>query len=225
MRILIVEDEKPLADAIAQLLRDQHYDVDAVYDGKSGLDFALIGDYALMILDVMLPLMNGFDVVKALRQHKQSTPVLMLTAREATCDKITGLDCGADDYMTKPFDYNELFARVRALTRRVGEVVLEELSFGDLTLNLDQAELSCANKTVHLSYKEFAIMKQLMQYPSMTVSKETLIVNVWGSSSDAVENNVEVYISFLRKKLRFLDSHVKITTLRRIGYRLEVADT
>ena len=225
MRILIVEDEKPLADAIAQLLRDQHYDVDAVYDGKSGLDFALIGDYALMILDVMLPLMNGFDVVKALRQQKQSTPVLMLTAREATCDKITGLDCGADDYMTKPFDYNELFARVRALTRRVGEVVLEELSFGDLTLNLDQAELSCANKTVHLSYKEFAIMKQLMQYPSMTVSKETLIVNVWGSTSDAVENNVEVYISFLRKKLRFLDSHVKITTLRRIGYRLEVADT
>lgn len=186
MRILIVEDEKPLADAIAQLLRDQHYDVDAVYDGKSGLDFALIGDYALIILDVMLPLMNGFDVVKALRQQKQSTPVLMLTAREATCDKITGLDCGADDYMTKPFDYNELFARVRALTRRVGEVVLEELSFGDLTLNLDQAELSCANKTVHLSYKEFAIMKQLMQYPSMTVSKETLIVNVWGSSSDAV---------------------------------------
>lgn len=225
MRILIVEDEKPLADAIAQLLRDQHYDVDAVYDGKSGLDFALIGDYTLIILDVMLPLMNGFDVVKALRQQKQSTPVLMLTAREATCDKITGLDCGADDYMTKPFDYNELFARVRALTRRVGEVVLEELSFGDLTLNLDQAELSCANKTVHLSYKEFAIMKQLMQYPSMTVSKETLIVNVWGSSSDAVENNVEVYISFLRKKLRFLDSHVKITTLRRIGYRLEVADT
>ena len=225
MRILIVEDEKPLADAIAQLLRDQHYDVDAVYDGKSGLDFALIGDYALIILDVMLPLMNGFDVVKALRQQKQSTPVLMLTAREATCDKITGLDCGADDYMTKPFDYNELFARVRALTRRVGEVVLEELSFGDLTLNLDQAELSCANKTVHLSYKEFAIMKQLMQYPSMTVSKETLIVNVWGSSSDAVENNVEVYISFLRKKLRFLDSHVKITTLRRIAYRLEVADT
>lgn len=225
MRILIVEDEKPLADAIAQLLRDQHYDVDAVYDGKSGLDFALIGDYALIILDVMLPLMNGFDVVKALRQQKQSTPVLMLTAREATCDKIIGLDCGADDYMTKPFDYNELFARVRALTRRVGEVVLEELSFGDLTLNLDQAELSCANKTVHLSYKEFAIMKQLMQYPSMTVSKETLIVNVWGSSSDAVENNVEVYISFLRKKLRFLDSHVKITTLRRIGYRLEVADT
>ena len=225
MRILIVEDEKPLADAIAQLLRDQHYDVDAVYDGKSGLDFALIGDYALIILDVMLPLMNGFDVVKALRQQKQSIPVLMLTAREATCDKITGLDCGADDYMTKPFDYNELFARVRALTRRVGEVVLEELSFGDLTLNLDQAELSCANKTVHLSYKEFAIMKQLMQYPSMTVSKETLIVNVWGSSSDAVENNVEVYISFLRKKLRFLDSHVKITTLRRLGYRLEVADT
>lgn len=225
MRILIVEDDQALADAITELFRDQHYEVDTVYDGKSGLEYALIGDYALIILDVMLPLMDGFAVVKSLRQQKISTPVLMLTAREAINDKITGLDCGADDYMTKPFDYNELFARVRALTRRVGEVVLEELSFGDLTLNLDHAELSCANKTVHLSYKEFAIMKQLMQYPSMTVSKETLIVNVWGSSSDAVENNVEVYISFLRKKLRFLDSHVKITTLRRLGYRLEVADT
>lgn len=224
MRILIVEDEQALADAIAQLLRDQHYEVDAVYDGKSGLEFALLSDYSLIILDVMLPLMNGFDVVKALRQQKISTPVLMLTAREAVDDKITGLDCGADDYMTKPFDYNELFARVRALTRRVGEVVLDELAFGDLTLNIDSAELYCNNKTVHLSYKEFAIMKHLLQYPTMTVSKESLIVNVWGSNSDAAENNVEVYISFLRKKLRFLGSTVQIVTVRRIGYHLEDLD-
>ena len=224
MRILIVEDEQALADAITELFRDQHYEVDTVYDGKSGLEYALIGDYALIILDVMLPLMDGFAVVKSLRQQKISTPVLMLTAREAINDKITGLDCGADDYMTKPFDYDELFARVRALTRRVGEVVLDELSFGDLTLNLDNAELHCGHKSVHLSYKEFAIMQQLLQHPSMIVSKENLIVNVWGSSSDAVENNVEVYISFLRKKLRFLGSTVQIITVRRIGYHLEVTD-
>ncbi len=225
MRILIVEDEQALADAITELFRDQHYEVDTVYDGKSGLEYALIGDYALIILDVMLPLMDGFAVVKSLRQQKISTPVLMLTAREAINDKITGLDCGADDYMTKPFDYDELFARVRALTRRVGEVVLDALSFGDLTLNLDNAELHCGHKSVHLSYKEFAIMQQLLQHPSMIVSKENLIVNVWGSSSDAVENNVEVYISFLRKKLRFLGSTVQIITVRRIGYHLEVTDT
>ena len=225
MRILIVEDEQALADAITELFRDQHYEVDTVYDGKSGLEYALIGDYALIILDVMLPLMDGFAVVKSLRQQKISTPVLMLTAREAINDKITGLDCGADDYMTKPFDYDELFARVRALTRRVGEVVLDELSFGDLTLNLYSAELHCGHKSVHLSYKEFAIMQQLLQHPSMIVSKENLIVNVWGSSSDAVENNVEVYISFLRKKLRFLGSTVQIITVRRIGYHLEVTDT
>ena len=206
-------------------IRDRHYEVDTVYDGKSGLEYALIGDYALIILDVMLPLMDGFAVVKSLRQQKISTPVLMLTAREAINDKITGLDCGADDYMTKPFDYDELFARVRALTRRVGEVVLDALSFGDLTLNLDNAELHCGHKSVHLSYKEFAIMQQLLQHPSMIVSKENLIVNVWGSSSDAVENNVEVYISFLRKKLRFLGSTVQIITVRRIGYHLEVTDT
>lgn len=224
MRILIVEDEQALADVITELFRDQHYEVDTVYDGKSGLEYALIGDYALIILDVMLPLMDGFAVVKSLRQQKISTPVLMLTAREAINDKITGLDCGADDYMTKPFDYDELFARVRALTRRVGEVVLDKLSFGDLTLNLDSAELHCGHKSVHLSYKEFAIMQQLLQHPSMTVSKENLIVNVWGSSSDAVENNVEVYISFLRKKLRFLGSTVQIITVRRIGYHLEVTD-
>ena len=225
MRILIVEDEQALADAITELFRDQHYEVDTVYDGASGLEYALIGDYALIILDVMLPLMDGFAVVKSLRQQKISTPVLMLTAREAINDKITGLDCGADDYMTKPFDYDELFARVRALTRRVGEVVLDALSFGDLTLNLDNAELHCGHKSVHLSYKEFAIMQQLLQHPSMIVSKENLIVNVWGSSSDAVENNVEVYISFLRKKLRFLGSTVQIITVRRIGYHLEVTDT
>lgn len=221
MQILIVEDEHSLSDAIAQLLRDQHYEVDCVYDGRSGLEYARAGHYDLIILDVMLPQMDGFEVVKTMRREKISTPVLILTARENISDKITGLDCGADDYMTKPFDYDELFARIRALTRRVGEVVLNEITYGDLTLDLERAELRCGEKAVHLGYKEFAIMQRFMQHPQISISKEELIVSVWGSDSDAGENNVEVYISFLRKKLAFLGSRVQIYTLRRIGYRLE----
>lgn len=221
MNILIVEDERALSDAIAQLLKDQRYEVDCVYDGRSGLDYARSGHYDLVILDVMLPEMDGFAVVKTMRKEKISTPVLILTARESVNDKITGLDYGADDYMTKPFVYEELFARVRALTRRVGEVVLEELCFGDLTLDLEKAELRCGDKAVHLGYKEFAIMQRFMQHPQLSISKEELIINVWGTDSDAGENNVEVYISFLRKKLHFLASRVQIVTLRRIGYRLE----
>lgn len=221
MQILIVEDEHSLSDAIAQLLRDQHYEVDCVYDGRSGLEYARAGHYDLIILDVMLPQMDGFEVVKTMRREKISTPVLILTARENISDKITGLDCGADDYMTKPFDYDELFARIRALTRRVGEVVLNKITYGDLTLDLERAELRCGEKAVHLGYKEFAIMQRFMQHPQISISKEELIVSVWGSDSDAGENNVEVYISFLRKKLAFLGSRVQIYTLRRIGYRLE----
>ncbi|MEE0434888.1 MAG: response regulator transcription factor [Peptococcaceae bacterium] len=221
MHILIVEDERALSDAIAQLLKDQRYEVDCVYDGRSGLDYVRNGQYDLVILDVMLPELNGFDVVKTMRKEKISTPVLILTAREAVSDKIIGLDCGADDYMTKPFVYEELFARIRALTRRVGEVVLDELDYGDLTLDLEKAELRCGDKAVHLGYKEFAIMQRFLQHPQLSISKEELIVSVWGSESDAGENNVEVYISFLRKKLQFLGSRVQIVTLRRIGYRLE----
>lgn len=221
MHILIVEDERALSDAIAQLLKDQRYEVDCVYDGRSGLDYVRNGQYDLVILDVMLPELNGFDVVKTMRKEKISTPVLILTAREAVSDKIIGLDCGADDYMTKPFVYEELFARIRALTRRVGEVGLDELDYGDLTLDLEKAELCCGDKAVHLGYKEFAIMQRFLQHPQLSISKEELIVSVWGSESDAGENNVEVYISFLRKKLQFLGSRVQIVTLRRIGYRLE----
>lgn len=221
MRILIVEDEESLAAAMGQLLEDQRYEVDIVYDGLSGYDYAVGAQYDLIILDVMLPMMNGFDVVKKLRREKVSTPVLMLTARESVEDKITGLDCGADDYMTKPFVYEELLARIRALTRRVGEVIIEEISYGDLTLNLERAELRCADKSVHLGYKEFAIMQCFLKQPQVAISKEDLIIRVWGSESDAGENNVEVYISFLRKKLRFLASRVQIVTQRRIGYLLE----
>ena len=168
MRILIVEDEQALADAITELFRDQHYEVDTVYDGKSGLEYALIGDYALIILDVMLPLMDGFAVVKSLRQQKISTPVLMLTAREAINDKITGLDCGADDYMTKPFDYDELFARVRALTRRVGEVVLD----GTSILALDKWEFG--SDCTEFSFYAFGIKGNGVTFTSPFKSKGVL---------------------------------------------------
>lgn len=221
MNILVVEDERNLADAIVHILEGASYHAEACYDGRAGLRAALAGGYDAVVLDIMLPGMDGLEVVHELRRHGSSVPVLLLTARTATQDKVEGLDSGADDYMTKPFVYEELFARVRALTRRVGEVVYEALSFGDLTLDLEKAELRCGEKAVHLGYKEFAIMKRFLQHPQLSISKEELIVSVWGSDSDAGENNVEVYISFLRKKLHFLGSRVQIVTMRRIGYRIE----
>ena len=168
----------------------------------------------------MLPDISGFTLCGEIRREHHF-PVLMLTARAEDMDKITGLTIGADDYMTKPFVYEELFARVRALTRRVGEVVYEALSFGDLTLDLEKAGCAAAKRPCIWATKEFAIMKRFLQHPQLSISKEELIVSVWGSDSDAGENNVEVYISFLRKKLHFLGSRVQIVTMRRIGYRIE----
>ena len=195
-----------------------------VNDGQSGLDYALDGNYDVILLDVMLPKMNGFDVVKHLRKKHIATPVLLLTARDEITDKVTGLDCGADDYMTKPFSAAELVARINALTRRKGEVIVHELKYDDLSLQLDTCELYCASQHIHLGYKEFEIMKHLMSHPEMITSKDDLIVSVWGSESDAMDNNVEVYISFLRKKLKFLKSKVSIKVIRKVGYRLEVCD-
>ena len=222
MQILIVEDEKRLADALGQVLTEQKYMVDIAYDGRDGLDLALSGIYDIIILDVMLPKMNGYEVASQLRKEKIATPILMLTAKDQISDKVKGLDSGADDYMTKPFATEELLARVRALTRRQGEVVIDELTFSDVTLNLSTCDLSCGVKSVHLNFKEFEIMKILMQNPQVVTTKEELIVKVWGYDSNAVDNNVEVYISFLRKKLDFISSSIEISSLRKIGYRLEV---
>ena len=221
MNILIVEDEVRLAEALAQIMTEQKYSVDVVHDGEDGLAYAESGLYDVVVLDVMLPKRSGFEVVRALRGKKIATPVLLLTARDEISDKVTGLDCGADDYMTKPFSPEELLARVRALARRQGDVVLEEMTFSDVTLNLSAYTLECGTKSVHLGFKEFEVMRLLMGNPSMIVPKDDLITRVWGTESGAEDNNVEAYISFLRKKLFFLGSKVNIGTVRKVGYRVE----
>ena len=224
MQILIVEDEVRLAEALAQILREQKYIVDAVYDGRDGYDYAASGQYDVIVLDVMLPSMDGFQVVRALRENRIQTPVLLLTAKDELRDKVHGLDCGADDYMTKPFAPEELCARIRALSRRQGDVILEEMTFDDLTLNLSTYDLSRDSKSVHLGFKEFEVLRILMSNPHTIVPKDDLINKVWGAASSAEDNNVEAYISFLRKKFYFLGSRVQIGTLRKVGYRLEVSD-
>ena len=221
MRVLIVEDEHRLAETLSQILKEQRYQTDTVHDGTDGLDYTLSGQYDLILLDVMLPRLSGFEVAQRLRAAHVSTPILMLTARDEVSDKITGLDCGADDYMTKPFDTGELLARVRALTRRQGEVLSETLTVFDLTLNLSTRCLGCAGRSVRLGFKEFDVLRLLMAAPRAVVPKEDIISKVWGIESDAEDNNVEVYISFLRKKLAFLGSGVSIATVRKVGYHLD----
>lgn len=221
MNVLIAEDEKRLADAIAQILRGHRYQVDVAYNGTDALSYAKEGAYDVFVCDVMLPGINGFDIVRELRHAGINTPTIMLTARTSLADKVAGLDAGADDYLTKPFQPAELLARLRALTRRQGEVVVDELSCGDLNINLSTYDMSCNGKSVKLSYREFEVINLLIANVGRTLPKETLIARVWGLDSDAGDNNVEAYISFLRKKLRFIGSQVKIVTQRKVGYRLE----
>ena len=223
MQILVVEDEKRLSDALCHILREQKYMVDAVADGNAGYDYAKSGIYDCVILDVMLPGRNGFEVAAALRREKVGTPILMLTARDTVPDKVKGLDAGADDYMTKPFSPDELLARVRVLSRRRGEVVLDEMTYGDLVFDLSACELSCrgSEKTVRLNFKESELLKLFLLRPSVVLSKEEIITKVWGYDSDAGDNNVEAYVSFLRKKMRFVGSACEIVSMKKIGYRLE----
>lgn len=221
MRILVVEDEKRLADTLRELLSDHKYAVDVAYDGEAGLDDALTGIYDAVILDVMMPKKSGFQVVKELRGAGLSTPVLMLTAKSETGDKVEGLDSGADYYLTKPFETEELLACLRALLRRQEEVVTETLSFAGLTLNLSSCELSCESRSVRLSSKEFEMMRLLLANAGNVVPKETFLLKVWGYDSDAEDNHVEVYISFLRKKLFHIHCFVTIESARRLGYYLK----
>ena len=222
MRILLVEDEKQLSEALQQILIKNKYTVDAVYNGDEGLEYALTGVYDVIILDIMLPKLNGIEILKMIRKRKISTPVILLTAKSSVEDKILGLDSGADDYLPKPFSIDELLARLRALTRRSGDFINENvLEFSDIRLNLSTYEMEVNDNSITLTQKEFDILKYFMQRPKLVVSKDDLITKLWGFDSDIDYNNIEVYISFLRKKLAYVESYVKITTISRVGYRLE----
>lgn len=221
MQILIIEDEKRLADALYQILLEQKYMADVVYNGIDALEYGLSGIYDLIILDIMIPYKDGFEVAYELRKNKIDTPILMLTAKDTVPDKVTGLNKGADDYMTKPFAPEELIARIKALTRRKGEVVLDKTSFDDFNFNASSNTLSKGTKSVHLNYKEAEILKLLLSKPDVIVSKDEIITKVWGYDSDAGSNNVEAYISFLRRKLNFINSDTEIKSIKKMGYRLE----
>lgn len=216
-----MEDEPRLAQALAEIIRGEKHRVDTVQNGEDGLEYGLSGQYDIIVLDVMLPKLRGTEVVKRLRGAKITTPIIMLSALDEVMDRVKGLDCGADDYMTKPFAPQELLARVRALARRPSELLHEELGFGDLTLNLSTNILTCGERQVHLGYKEFETLRILMLAQDAITSKDTLIIRVWGSESSAEDNNVEAYISFLRKKFQYLGSETGIVAIRKMGYRLE----
>lgn len=220
MKILIIEDEKVLADSLKLMLTSKGFDAEAVYDGENGEIYAMLNIYDLIILDIMLPKKNGCQVAKSLREKHNSTPILMLTARSDIEDKVNGLNAGADYYLTKPFDARELLACVNALLRRQGSQV-NELAFGNTRLDLESASLVCGENSVRLSAREFEVMRMLMTSGTNHISKETLLTKIWGFDSNAVENHVEAYVSFLRKKLLSIGSDVRIEAVRRLGYHLE----
>jgi DNA-binding response OmpR family regulator len=221
MRILIIEDEKMLADSVKTLLEKKGFEVQCAYDGKTGVEYAVMGIYDLLILDVMMPEKNGYQVAREVRGERCTTPILMLTAKSELEDRITGLDAGADYYLTKPFDARELLACINALLRRQGDQV-EKLVYGNTTLDLSTCTLSCGDRSVRLSDREFDVMRLLLQSGKKNLSKETLLVRVWGFESNATENHVEVYVGFLRKKLQSIGSDIRIEAIRRQGYHLEV---
>lgn len=222
MKILIVEDENLLADSIQTLLTKKGFSVDVAYDGESGKEYAELGIYDLLILDVMMPKMNGYEVAKQVRAKGLGTPILMLTAKSQLEDRISGLNSGADYYLTKPFDTRELLACINALLRRQGAYV-DEIIIGNTSLDLSSAMLICGEKSIRLSAKEFDIMRFLFQNEGRILSKEMILTRAWGYDSEAVENHVEVYIGFLRKKLASIGSNIRIETIRRLGYHLEVS--
>ena len=223
MKILIIEDEKLLAESLKNLLESKGFQVEAVYDGVTGAEYAELGVYDLLILDVMMPGMDGYQVARSVRAKRCATPILMLTARSGVEDRIEGLNAGADYYLTKPFDSRELLACINALLRRQGSQV-DELSFGNTALDLSSSTLVCDGKSVRLSAREFDVMRLLFQSGERNLSKEVILARVWGYDSNAVENHVEVYVGFLRKKLSSIGSNIRIASARRLGYHLEVDD-
>jgi DNA-binding response OmpR family regulator len=221
LKILVIEDEYLLADSIQSFLTKKGFEVDVAYNGEDGKEYAELGIYDLVILDIMLPKMDGYEVAKRVRAKGLGTPILMLTAKSELEDRIAGLNAGGDYYLTKPFDTRELLACINALLRRQGAQV-EEVTIGNTTLDLSSAMLICGKNNIRLSAKEFDIIRLLFQAGEKILSKELLLTRVWGYDSDAVENHVEVYIGFLRKKLTSIGSNVRIEAIRRLGYHLEV---
>lgn len=225
MRILLVEDEIQLSEALGAMLEKNNYTVDRVFDGEDGLDYMLSDIYEVIILDIMLPKINGLQVLKEARKEGIDTPVILLTAKGEVSDKVTGLDCGADDYLAKPFYTEELLARIRALSRRKGEVLSDNsLVFKDINLNLGTLELSCIDKSVKLTAKESGLLEVLINRSGMISNKDDIISKLWGFESEAEHNNVEVYVSFLRRKFSYLKSKVIIKAIRNMGYILEYKD-
>ncbi len=220
MKILIVEDDKDISKAIVKVLKLENYQVEAVYDGMMALDYLDYEEYDGVILDIMMPKLDGVCVVKEMRKRGDKTPVIMLTAKSEVSDKVTGLDAGADDYLTKPFSMKELLARVRAITRRKNSEIAT-FSFENLILNNQNYELSYNGKNVRLSSKEYQVMELLINHPNKLISTETLMDKIWGYDSEAEINVVWVYISALRKKLQTIDSLISISAVRGVGYKLE----
>jgi DNA-binding response OmpR family regulator len=221
MKILYVEDERIAAEAIAEILRKQNYNVDSVYNGEDGLDYALTGLYDVIILDIMLPKLDGIRVLKKLRKENIATPVILLTAKGETSDKVVGLDSGADDYLPKPFEIDELLARLRALGRRRGELMQDNLlRYGDIEFNPQALEIICGNKNHRLTSKEAQLFELLIINKNATLTTEIITEKIWGFDGEEKYNQVQVYVSFLRKKLSSLNSKVKIQTIRGVGYTL-----
>lgn len=221
MKILIVEDDQLLASSLQELLEQKGFQVETVHDGEAGADYALLGIYDLLILDVMMPKLDGYQVARQVRSRHCGTPILMLTAKSQLEDRVAGLDAGADYYLTKPFDTRELLACINALLRRQGAEV-DELTFGNTALDLSTSTLVCGDRQIRLSAKEFDIMRYLFQSGEKNLPKEVILARVWGYDSEAVENHVEVYVGFLRKKLKSIGSDVHIQAVRKLGYHLEV---
>ena len=220
MRILIVEDEQRLAETLADLMNRHKYTADVCRNGPDGLHHALTGLYDAIILDVMLPGLNGFALVGQLRQGGNTTPVLMLTAKTELADRVTGLDSGADYYLTKPFSTAELLACLRAITRRGHDLKPAEPAFGDMAISPATSELICGSRSVRLGAKELALLELLIANQGLLLPKEAIYLKIWGYNGEAEDSIVEVYLSFLRKKLEHVGSRVKITVVRRVGYQL-----
>ncbi len=222
MKILIIEDEYSLADAIRETLEREHFDTTIVTNGLDGEDEALTGLYDLILLDIMLPKKNGFEVLKTLKEEKLKTPIIILTAKSELDDKLNGLENGADDYITKPFHMKELIARIKIILKRSTNIEdTNSLEFDDLILDLSTGKIKCNNNEMSINGKELNLLELLLINKNQIVEKDILTDKIWGFNSDAEYNSVEVYVSFLRKKLKLLKSNVKISTIRGIGYRLE----